>query len=240
MFVKKLLGLGVACAFGLGLATTTAKAETITFAGGEWAPYVGSNLENQGTITQHIRERFSSVGVEMNVEFMPWKRAYELTRSGKYIATYAWFDTEKRRAEMSFPETPVLKIGEYIVYNAETHPEAGSFASLKELAESGLDIVGIRSFWYEQELNDLGAKVHWVSEEKQAFKMLDAGRADVYLSSDAVWAAGAEAHMDPARAALFKFGEVPMMESEMYLLFSKNHPDAAKFQALWDEAAASQ
>ncbi len=44
----------------------------------------GKDLEGHGFMTELIIEAFAWVGYDVTVKFLPWKRALESTKSGKY------------------------------------------------------------------------------------------------------------------------------------------------------------
>ncbi|MCP4021631.1 MAG: ABC transporter substrate-binding protein, partial [Desulfobacteraceae bacterium] len=50
-------------------------ANEIFLTSAEYPPYFGEKLENQGFITEIIREAFKRVDYKMKVEFFPWARA---------------------------------------------------------------------------------------------------------------------------------------------------------------------
>lgn len=64
----------------LGLLPTTAFAETWRFASLEWQPYSGQSLPGGGSSIYLLRRALASIGVELDVEFLPWERAQRYTK----------------------------------------------------------------------------------------------------------------------------------------------------------------
>lgn len=58
----------------------------------EWQPYADSKAQHQGESIEKLRKLLEKEGVELKVEFFPWKRAQELARRDtKYVGYYpAW------------------------------------------------------------------------------------------------------------------------------------------------------
>ena len=67
------------------------RAETWKITSLEWPPYAGANLEGQGTSVARLRDLLAAEGIELEVEFYPWKRAQHLARREGYVGFFpAW------------------------------------------------------------------------------------------------------------------------------------------------------
>ena len=65
----------------------TARAETITLAADEWAPFNSvPNIQPEGYMVDVVREIFKSHGIEVVYHMVPWQRALEGSRKGEYTA----------------------------------------------------------------------------------------------------------------------------------------------------------
>lgn len=76
-----------------GLQTSVALAETWRFASLEWQPYSGKLLPGGGSSIYLLRQTLASIGVELDVEFLPWERAQRYTKKfpQKYVGYFpAW------------------------------------------------------------------------------------------------------------------------------------------------------
>ena len=77
-----------------------------------WAPYYSPDLPNGGYIPDITREAFKRVGYDFEVEYMPWKRALEMSRKGRYDGILGVFYSEER--------------GEYFIFSLPNGPAAGA------------------------------------------------------------------------------------------------------------------
>lgn len=70
--------------------------EEISFATVNWEPYSGEFLPGYGVGSAIIEEACRRVGLKASFHFMPWKRAMEEVRRGKYDALYSAYFSEER------------------------------------------------------------------------------------------------------------------------------------------------
>lgn len=86
----------------------TAKADTIVLATVDYPPYYGKTLERQGFISEIISTAFKRSGHKTETLFLPWQRAFDGTKSGKYTALYTVWYREDREQWFAYsdPLTP--------------------------------------------------------------------------------------------------------------------------------------
>ncbi len=75
---------------------TAAAQDHVSFATTEWEPYSGENLPGYGVGSAIIAEACSRVGIKPTFHFMPWKRAMNDVRIGKYDALYSAYGSRDR------------------------------------------------------------------------------------------------------------------------------------------------
>ena len=68
----------------------------VTLATDPWPPYYGPDLENQGYFTEISRAAFQRAGYQLVVEFVPWKRALKMAKTGKYDGVLGAFYNDER------------------------------------------------------------------------------------------------------------------------------------------------
>src|SRR5690606_20309387 len=90
------------------LAAHLGHARTVTITTGEFPPWTGIDLPHQGYVNHLISESFASVGIEVEFIYLPWKRAYEDVKRGKYDLTSYWYEDNSHRDVMLFSE-PIIQ-----------------------------------------------------------------------------------------------------------------------------------
>lgn len=104
-------------AFAL-LQPQAARAErVVNISTGEWPPYAGVNLPNNGATLDIIRQAFNRQGYDVRYEFYPWERAFDLVVSAKVDASAYWY--------------PLLKRKKVAFYSQSIHTENMVFIHLK-------------------------------------------------------------------------------------------------------------
>lgn len=66
---------------------------------GEYSPTIGSKLKYGGYASHMLSLAFESQGVQIKIEYVPWKRAMIGAQKGNYDITFYWFCTEERQIE---------------------------------------------------------------------------------------------------------------------------------------------
>ena len=71
---------------------------------GEWNPYTGNQLLNQGMASEIVRTVFNDMGYNMQLEFMPFSLGYEKTIKQEFRGIFPYFKTGRRTEEMFFSD----------------------------------------------------------------------------------------------------------------------------------------
>lgn len=73
---------------------------TLRIASLEWPPYTGETLPDGGTASARLREAYAAVGVQVQIEYLPWSRAVLAARTDPavigYFPEYDSADVRKR------------------------------------------------------------------------------------------------------------------------------------------------
>lgn len=83
---------------------TQAPGQTLTFATVNWEPYAGETLPDKGITSVIIAKACKLAGLEAEFRFMPWPRAMDETRSGKYDAVYNAYFSKYRDSHFGISE----------------------------------------------------------------------------------------------------------------------------------------
>ncbi|WP_157738998.1 hypothetical protein [Labrenzia sp. VG12] len=172
----------------------------------------------------------------MAFEFLPWRRSLELTKNGSLPATFSWSFVEARTTDYFYPEIPVDQVDDVYFYRKDKFPDGLATLSFDDIREQNLTVVGIADYWYQEPLEKAGVSFQAVATEKEAWTMLLYGRADLYIENDVVGQVYSRSVLEDS-AALIGMSE-PLRSVELFILFSKTHPDGALMAEIWDKGAA--
>lgn len=117
----------------LSAATNCSYANTvkkISLAAMEWPPFYGEELPENGFIAAITREALHRSGYELEIKFMPWKRALNGTQMGLYDGILGLYYAEDRVATLAFTKS-FYQSEQVFVKKAQsninlTQPERGS------------------------------------------------------------------------------------------------------------------
>lgn len=234
--MKKLLIVLVSCA--TLFASGPASGETIVLATGEWAPFIGETLDGYGLHSKIITKVFAKMGHDVKFDFMPWKRVYELTKKGDYVATFTWSKTAEREGEMFYPKNELSLSKEVGFYKKSKFPDGLTINSFDDIKAQDLKVVGIASYWYESIFKEKGIRAHIVSASNLGWKMLNGGRVDLMVENIDVGNAEAQTTLGEGKNADFGV-TAPLKTQTMYLIFSRVHPRSKEIMAQYDEAVSA-
>ena len=95
--------------------------ETIYISSGEWPPFLGQELQQEGLISHIVREAFASVDIDVVYGYFPWKRSYNYAVRGegahkdRWHATAVWYYSPKREKELNYSDV-VYEADEVLFY----------------------------------------------------------------------------------------------------------------------------
>lgn len=218
-----------------------AKADTITMALGEYPPYVSKSLPDHGLHVKKFTEAMEAAGHTVEITWVPWKRSMRMVKDGEATVTVPWYKTEERMQDYLYPDKPISFARFAVFYKKDQFPDGLSFDSLEAIAASDVKVTGVDSFYYVDELRDMGKDVHHVSKGELAWRLLDRDRVDIYLENVEVGKYEIAKYFGEDRVD--EFGVAGFVREEpFYALFTKNDETGAIARDAWDahaEAAAT-
>ncbi|MES0812501.1 transporter substrate-binding domain-containing protein [Roseibium sp. SCPC15] len=212
------------------------RAETFTFAIGEWPPFISQKAPGFGLHSRKVTEVFRSKGHDVRFEFLPWRRSLELTKRGTLPATFSWSYVKTRTQDYLYPTTPIDTLKDVYFYPKHRFAEEVPPLTFKDIKQRGLTVVGIAGYWYQEPLEKIGVTFQSVATEEQAWTMLLHGRADLYIENDIVGQEHSRAILGDEASGIGM--SEPFRAEPLYILFSKNHPASARMLEIWDSHEA--
>lgn len=159
------------------IAPVTWSNEQLTLATVDWPPFYGQNLPQKGYVYAVSKEAFRRAGYDVTVIFLPWKRALELTRLGKYDGLLGVYHTDSRELDFVFSASLAEK-KEVFVFQSSKH---NNYRSLQDL--QGKIIGGLRGAAPLEDLKryKLDITIDDVADEERGIRQLYAKRIDLML-----------------------------------------------------------
>ncbi|CAH0541489.1 substrate-binding periplasmic protein [Vibrio marisflavi] len=163
---------------GSSFAAQSSENKIVKISAGEWPPFIGQDLENNGFVAEIITEAFASQGYQVQFYFLPWKRAYNDTQQGKYDASAIWMFDEKRTEHFLYSD-PVSQEQFVFFHHIDTPFEWKQMDDIK-----GKHLGGGLGYSYGEELNKLieqgQVTMSRVNEPKQNLLILAHKRIDLF------------------------------------------------------------
>lgn len=96
--------------FGICLSAGSWAAEPVVLmASLEWPPYVSEQLPGQGIISQRVRMALAREGYQLQIRFLPWKRAVAMVQhSTLYVGVFPEYASPRREQEF-YCSDPILQ-----------------------------------------------------------------------------------------------------------------------------------
>jgi polar amino acid transport system substrate-binding protein len=195
------------------------QAKTIHLTAGNWAPYLGPNLPFRGMAGKIIKKAFAVQGIEVEIEFFPWKRAYKLAQKGEYDGTAIWLKKADRQKDFYYSDVVVVE--KHVFFHLKEKRFAWS--SISDL--QGQTLGGLQGFSYGAELDRVlkegKIKMERVNSDVTNFKKLLAKRIDLYPQELNVGLYVLKNYFDSEQIRQVTYDE-PFMKKNSYLLLTKD------------------
>lgn len=177
------ISLAVLIFLCMGTGRTVFADSSVLFACNEFPPYKMENSASglPGFDVEFLQEAFMRVGISLDIQYMPWKRALEEARIGRVNGVCSCSRTKERENYLYF-SSPLGKASSGLFSLTKNN-----FRRLKTIEGIGSNSVGvIRGYNIRNSL--LAAETENVielSNERQGLKLLLNGRLDYYYSYEA-------------------------------------------------------
>ena len=118
-----ILSIGLSCSASLTLGTRPVSAAEKTIrltTGPSYYPLTDIRRPDGGRATRIVSAVFKAQGKDIVIEWLPWRRGYEMTKAGKYGATFPYLKTPEREREFYFSD--VLMTEESLLWTRSGSP----------------------------------------------------------------------------------------------------------------------
>lgn len=116
---RRMRFLGLVVLAGL---SSLAHGERLRIVSDDWAPYLyQENGQAKGIDYEITNEVFKRLGVEVQWQFLPWKRCLAMVEQGLADAVMDIFKVDSRQDYMVYPDEPMSQV-EFVLYQARSRP----------------------------------------------------------------------------------------------------------------------
>ena len=205
-----------------GLHTPRALAdETVVMTTAEFAPYMGSQLSQQGVFVEIATEAFKREGYTLQVRFLPWVRGLAYAKEGKVDGVIGLWYSQERSQWFAYSRSVISnKIGFY-----ERRDKPIAFTDLAQLKPYTIGVV--RAYANPPAFDAAHLHTDEAVDDITNLRKLAAGRLDLVLIDKAV----AHYLIDnslPELKGQLQWIEPPVDILPLYVGLSKQTPDFEK------------
>ncbi|MDX3775070.1 transporter substrate-binding domain-containing protein [Chromatiaceae bacterium AAb-1] len=215
MIIRSVIALIILC----GLGIPSSYADRITIASSNYYPHYGENLPQQGVVTEIIRQAFALQGIETDITFMPFARAYRETQLGNYTAlSAAWYHDS--RTQYFLYSQPMY--ANHIVF-FKHKDQSITYRDFTDLKQQRYRLAVVQGYSQPEGLLESGINTEKVASDEQMFQMLALGRVDLVVADRLNGLYLLQQNL-PQYADKLEWMR-PILETRpMYLLLSKQDP----------------
>ncbi len=162
----------------------TTYAEPLKLVAFQYPPLVyQQNGEIIGVATELVRAVFNELGVQIEIEMLPWARSLQYLQSGQADGVFTIFKNPQRQTFLLYPDEPLIE-QTISLYTARDKPINFS-EKLSDLAPYRIGLTRAVSYGerFDAAMRDTLTNLTVVNDEQAKFMLLAKGRVDVVVSS---------------------------------------------------------
>jgi len=150
-------------------------AQKLNLATTDWEPIYGRSLPEQGFFSAISKAVFKRAGYDITIQFLPWKRALEGARSGKYDGLLGAYHSKDRARNFYYPEPLYASDEVFVQYKGK----GITYATVEDL--KGYSIGGMRGAANLVDLKKQGFDIRETANDEQSLMKLNSNRVDLVL-----------------------------------------------------------
>jgi len=213
----------------------TKKLIPLTISAGEWPPYLSAELPEQGLAAKLIRDIFLEAGYQVRFQFLPWARAYQDTKQGRYAATAVWMKVPNREVDFWYSDAVLEE--QFVFFHLKS--TAFDFQSLDDLANVNLG--GGLGYSYGAAFDAALAagtiKLSRVGNTEQNFRRLLKGRIQAFPEEIRVGYQVLQSELNEFSAQISHHPN-PLLINQSFVLFPKNSAQSVDLQKIFNRGLA--
>lgn len=207
----------------------------LTISAGEWPPYLSAELPEQGLAAKLIRDIFLEAGYQVRFQFLPWARAYQDTKQGRYAATAVWMKVPSREVDFWYSDAVLEE--QFVFFHLKS--STFTFDSLADL--EGINLGGGLGYSYGAAFDAALAKgkinLSRVGDTEQNFRRLLKGRIQAFPEEMRVGYQVLHSQLSEY-AGQISHNANPLLINHSFVLFPKSAEQSEKLQSIFNRGLA--
>lgn len=209
------------------------QAQTVSLSTGDgYAPFVDHTLPEGGWHTALVRRVFASMGQQVALTIVPWKRALEMAARGEVLGSFSYVPTPERARDFLFSR-PLSQVTRRVFMQGKaawTYSGLDSLTGRRACMELGsANPPEVQAMIARGEIS-LDQPRDLVS----CARMLAAGRVDFFVLNDFSGLAAVRAAGVPKGSVVM--APIPYAVTTQHFLISRTYPDAEQRMQAFDAA----
>lgn len=219
-------------------AEQTATSPTVVLATGEYPPFSGETLQDNGIASAIVTSVMREIGYESEIRFLPWPLADKNTKESEtnqgVRAAFPYAKTPQREKDFYFSE-PILAVETSVFYNPAHTPKITPQTGLDQL--SSYKLLPIEGYRYLPAVEKLPQLKTPAEDNIAAFKQL-INDPQVQLVAEAT-AVGNQVLAEHFPRQRYQIQSLPAVKNPLYLIASKRNPSNRELILKFNEALAT-
>jgi polar amino acid transport system substrate-binding protein len=229
MFKKLTMSLVIGTGLAMGASGASAETWTVTSLG--WQPFSGPDMPKQGAGIHALREALKTEGVDLEVRFMPWKRAKAVAGNDEGVVGY-------------YPSWPSEVIDGFFASEtvftspvgfAERTDDGISWQRPEDLTKYVIGTVGAYIYPdnFQNLVDDGSVRTTQVDNDATALRMLGAGRVDTAAIDKYVMQYQLNTNPDLSGiGGTISFDEKTLIDYDLVIAFTENTKNRTRAETL--------
>lgn len=210
--------------FAIMLSSAVSAESRLVLSTGGWPPFITDEQRHDGFIGHLIRDVFAESGIEVEYQYIPWRRAYVEASIGDFAGTAVWMEAADRHVDFIYSD-PVLDETFVFFHRRDQFFDWDTFEDLE-----GLTLGAVIGYSYgpglDAAMENGIVQVEWVRDDEANFRKLLAGRIDAYPQEVKVGQYFKRKHLTESEQEQLTFHEHPLLVNQSFLLLSRALPES--------------
>lgn len=202
-------------------------AETIRLGWGTSPPFYSEELPKGGVQAHIVREAYATVGVKVEYDILPWKRAYIMANSGEIDGSAGWLKTPQREIDVLYSNS--IAKGCYVFF----HKRDTAFDWKTEQDLGGWSIGTTMGYSQTKKLEAIKQKgvdfkLQVASSDLANMKKLVSKRVDLFVCNQDVGKNILHQNFPTDAVESITIHPKPMYCDTLHVIFSRKTPDKSQ------------